>query len=354
MSDGSFAPVVVAVFGISTPYAYWGFHVVRLIVEAISGKALHLHVSRLAELRDGFAGRDGGSVVVTCDLPDDDLARFVAEAEIPLITFTDDPGDAAQWAANSRGMSPEQAARFCSRLYSALAPLLTSERALAFIGKRDESPERAVAAIIEHLWPGRGDWLASATFAHLVDSGQISREIVVDRKQYEPVVSGEGDPAALLQMRAALLQMRAAAECYAELMHGKWPSEIVWPFSFFLRPDKQPWSDPIDLTGPARALLYGPYMHLPVGEWTARVEFEIDGAVSGVEAVTDVRVNETIIEKNFAMPAKGIFAYDLSFRVDSPHHEVEIRLFTKKAAIEGRFLPRSVRMRPSRRDLAPR
>src|SRR4051795_10650653 len=104
MSEGSFPPVVVAAFGISTPYSNWGFHVVRRIVEAISGKTLHLHISRLAELRDSFAQRDGGSVVISCDLPDDDLARFVAQSGIPLITFTEDPGDVAQWVANSRSL----------------------------------------------------------------------------------------------------------------------------------------------------------------------------------------------------------------------------------------------------------
>ena len=116
----------------------------------------------------------------------------------------------------------------------------------------------------------------------------------------------------------------------------------------FTRPDGRPWTDPINLMGPARAVLYGPYFHLPVGEWTARVEFEIDGAVSGIEAVTDVRINEVVTEKTFAMPAKGIFAYELSFHVSDPHHAVEIRIFIKKSAIEGVFLPRSVRVRPQR------
>ena len=86
-----------------------------------------------------------------------------------------------------------------------------------------------------------------------------------------------------------------------------------------------------------------------MGDWTARVEFEIDGAVSGVEATTDVVINEVVTQKTFEMPSKGIYAYDLSFRVVDPHVAVEIRLFTKRSAIEGVFLPRSVRVRPGAR-----
>ena len=94
-------------------------------------------------------------------------------------------------------------------------------------------------------------------------------------------------------------------------------------------------------------------MYLPTGEWSARVEFEISDAVSGVEATTDVRINEVVQEKSFIMPAKGIFAYELDFRVTDPHRAVEIRLFMTKSAIEGVFLARSVQVTPQRRGRRP-
>ena len=341
MVASGFAPVVVAAFGVSTPYAYWGFGLVCALVEAISGKALHLHVTSLEQLREGFAQRAGGSVVFTSDFPDAELARFACASGIPVLVFSDDPGDTLQWVRSSRGITALEAGRLCSRMYCALAPPLTAERALVFAGRRDEDPAIVVAAIIEHLWPGRESWLAEATFEHLLEVGKLDRARTVERSQYEapPAVETAAE-------QEALQTMRAAGESYRPLVNGVMPEEIEWPLALFTRPDNKPWSAPFDLTGPARALFWGPYMHLPAGEWTARVEFEVDDAMSGVEALTDVRVNETVIEKNFAMPAKGIFSYDLSFRVDDPHHAIEIRLFIKKSAIEGVFLPRSVRVRP--------
>jgi hypothetical protein len=76
------------------------------------------------------------------------------------------------------------------------------------------------------------------------------------------------------------------------------------------------------------------------------VEFEIDQAISGVEAATDVFISEVLVEKVFVMPTKGIFAFELAFAMSDPRHPVEIRLFTKRSAIEGLLLVRSLVVRP--------
>jgi hypothetical protein len=329
MAERAFAPVGVVAFGVSTPFAYWGFGVVSAILKAITGTSLQLHVSALAQLRDGFARRGGGSVVVTSDFPDADLADFVCASGLPLIVFSDDPATVLDWTIRSRNMSAADAARLCSRIYSSLAPSLRAERKLVISGARGASARQIVAEIVEFLWPGRGERLAELTYEHLAGPSGIA-----------PLPEDAG---------GGVVDTGAALAGYADLLVGRWPEDMLWPLALFTRPDERPWGDPIDLTGPARAVLYGPYMYLPVGDWAARVEFEIDGAVSGVEASTDVRINEVVTEKAFHMPAKGIFAYELGFRVADPHHAVEIRLFIRKSAIEGVFLPRSVRVRPQRR-----
>lgn len=337
MVDRAFAPVGVVVFGVSTPFVYWGFAVVLSVVEAIAGKTLHLHVSSLEQLREGFARRDGGSVVVTTDLPDSDLAAFAFESGLPLIAFLDDPDTLLDWTMESRGMNCEDAARFCSRMYSSLSPSLKVTRKLVVEHGRDLSPERLIEEIIEYLWPGRDKQLAEQTYAYLIENGKT--------EPFPTEMARSEDDTESYRQAA-----RAAIASYAGLLRGREPNEIIWPLNLFYPPDNRPWRSPIDLMGPARVLFYGPYMSLPIGEWAARVEFEIEGALSGVEVLADVRVNEITLEKTFEMPAKGIFAYDLDFRVDDPKHDVEIRLFMKKSAIEGKFLPRSVTVRPQKRE----
>lgn len=329
-------------FGVSTPFAHWGFNLVRLIIEAISGSTVSLHITSLEELREGFARRDGASVVVTSDFPDAQLSSFVCSSELPLIAFSDDPRDTVDWTIKSRHMNGFDAARFSSRLFSAIELPLTTERTLLIPSSPNQTAEAVVTQIVSHIFPGRGEWLAVQTFKHLIESGQIADNSIPDRGQYRAAELVDMSPSSAEDSAA----INRVVDCYSDLMFGRKALEFDWPLEFFTRPDKRAPRAAFDLTGPARVLFYGPYLHLPVGHWVARTEFEIDGAVSGVEAMTDIYINEVVTEKTFEMPEKGIFAYNLSFRVDDPHFAVQIRLFIKKSAIEGVFLPRSVRVRP--------
>jgi hypothetical protein len=334
------APIGVAVFGVSTPFAYWGFHLVLEIVHAAAGETLHLHITNFSQLHDGVGERDGGSLVVTSDFPDQDLFDFLLRSVLPLIAFADDVDEMIDWTAHSRRMSAENAVRFCCNITCVLAPAYLAPRALIL---RPETSVRAlVAAIIAHLCPDADESLASRLYEALVRDGKITPDGPANwRLNVEPSETGPSltDPERTADMKTALAS-------YAGLFSGHFPSEVVWPVSLFTCPDVAHWREPIDLTGPARAVMYGPYLHLPPGDWVARVEFEIDEALSGVEAGTDVFISEVLVEKVFLMPAKGIFAYELSFAVSDPRHAVEIRLFTKRSAIEGRLLVRTVTVRP--------
>jgi len=333
MSRRASPPLAVAVFGVSTPFCYWGFHLVREIVQAIGGSTVCLHVLALQDLREGLGRRGNRSVVITSDLPSSDLAGVILSYGLPVIFFADDPDTVFDWAVESRGLTCADGARFCSRLGSALAPTVSAVRKLFVARSRDLSPAGIVADVVEFLWPGRSQRLAAQTYEILVESGKIGAG--------PPPRSGDTTGA----REGEQTELRTVVAAYCELLLGRPPGEIDWPLPLFTRPDGRPWRDPIDLAGPARALLYGPYMHLPVGDWTARVEFEIFGALSGVEATTDVRIGEVVTEKALVLPANGVFAYDLGFDIRDPHQPVEIRLFLRKAAIEGVFLLRSVKVR---------
>ncbi|MDE3177267.1 MAG: hypothetical protein KGM15_14285 [Pseudomonadota bacterium] len=338
-----FSPIGVAVFGVPTLFAHWGFNVVRSIVEAISGPTLHLHITSLDQLREGFGRREGGSVVLTSDLPEAELVKFVCDSDLPIVTFSEASDDLLDWIVTSRNPNILEAARFCTYSLCALARPFAMERALKIVGRRGDTPGPTISAIVEHLFPGRGEWLADSTFDHLVEEGAINSATTVDWNSYRAHQESANFSASDAE---TLKEMRLAIASYADLMDGRLPREIIWPPELFYRQDGRAARSAFDLTGPARILFYGPYMQLPIGNWIVRVEFEIDEAVSGVEAMTDIYINEVVTEKTFEMPQKGIFAYDLRFQVTDPHSAVQIRLFTKRSAIEGVFLPRSVRVRP--------
>src|SRR5271170_1620461 len=127
---GAYAPLAVAVFGVSTPFSYWGFHLVHRIVEAITGPTLRLHIGTLQQLREGFDQREDRSVVITTDLPETELSRFICASGLPVIAFADDIVDSLAWAQTSRKLGAYDAARFCTLMLSALAPAFLQPNAL--------------------------------------------------------------------------------------------------------------------------------------------------------------------------------------------------------------------------------
>ena len=344
MGARAFAPVGVAVFGLSTAFGYWGFDLVQNIVESITGKTVRLHILKLEQLREGIGQRDGGSVVLTSDWPEPDLVDFICASDLPIVTFSEDLADMLDWVVSTRDFGVKDGARFSSCTVASLAPAFASERALRIRGGRESSSWRICADIIEYLFPGRGEWLASSTFDYLVERGSLNRESTADWSLYASYQTNDKLKREELEV---FQEVKSAFVSYDEFLDGHPPKAIDWPLELFYRQDGRSSREPFDLTGPARVLFFGPYMFLPAGDWTVRVEFEIVDAVSGVEVMTDVYINEVVTEKTFEMPATGIFAYTLSFYVEDPRQSVQIRLFTRKSAIEGVFLPRSVRVRPA-------
>lgn len=94
-----------------------------------------------------------------------------------------------------------------------------------------------------------------------------------------------------------------------------------------------------DLTGGARFLVFGPYLHLPVGHWNAVVRFAVDDAISGCTLAVDIVAGEVLALGEIAkVPSRGVFSFDLDFRVEDPAAAIEVRIALKQGSIEGTFI----------------
>src|ERR1700710_1521089 len=83
----------------------------------------------------------------------------------------------------------------------------------------------------------------------------------------------------------------------------------------------------VDLLGPARLLIWGPYLHLPKGRWRASMEFEVVGNLSPNQVIADVLVGgEFAGIGTFDLPERGVFAWSLAFVVADVEKAIEVRL----------------------------
>jgi hypothetical protein len=69
--------MLVSAFGTSTIFGYWGFSILGHTLDALYGAHHRIHCLSLGELRDGWSAREGRPVLVTSDLPDSNLAKFL-------------------------------------------------------------------------------------------------------------------------------------------------------------------------------------------------------------------------------------------------------------------------------------
>ena len=106
----------------------------------------------------------------------------------------------------------------------------------------------------------------------------------------------------------------------------------------FVKMDREMWHDVLDvnLTGPARYLMFGPLLHLPPGRWRASIVFRVDDNLSGNTLMSDVVADNQICNTGEGvLPPSGVFSFEIDFVVRDPRLPVAVRLATRSGAIEG-------------------
>lgn len=115
------------------------------------------------------------------------------------------------------------------------------------------------------------------------------------------------------------------------------PGETTWPRQCFLLGDQPNSAVPvaIDVTGRARIIFYGPYLHLPPGVWNVHVQLGFSRDIHGMPFSIEARSTELLGRARVLAERGGIFEFTFEARVTAPHEPVEIRIMNEQGAIEG-------------------
>lgn len=173
------------------------------------------------------------------------------------------------------------------------------------------------------------------------DEAITLNEFVRKRSQRDPNIPGFGGVGALEE---DLLNFIAPQ--YDVIRNGRGLQAIEWPPYSLMRPEypDRLTLGPVNLTGPARFIHYGPYLALPRGVWRAEMSVEVKDCLSdnimGVDACSG-RVLALVTAK---LPPQGVFDFELEFEVRDPSKPVEIRVRLMTGAIEGELLLRRIQL----------
>src|SRR5205085_5563381 len=108
-----------------------------------------------------------------------------------------------------------------------------------------------------------------------------------------------------------------------------------------------PASGPIDITGRARVLIFGPYINLPPGPWSATAVVGFSAETAGMSFMIEVTAGPQLAHTRVQSIGEQVIETDLQFRIDdSANQPVEIRIVNERAAFDGRLVLGRVRLVP--------
>ncbi len=243
----------------------------------------------------------------------------------------------------ARGLSALDAVRAASLAISSLEEVVSTDKVLII---RSDNRTNDVRIMIEEI----------ATFLGLSIPPETRESIIKKLSLQEDVQGGihfESQRTAALRFfglpdsddteRAGeVSELAASLADYDQLLRHGFIHSLRWPGALFHLLDKQsgPAIEAVDLTGPARFLVSGPYLGLPRGRWNAELAFSVWDNLSGNRILIDISTNsgETVLaKKEYILPKEGAFKCKLSFETVQSHLAIEIRTFLVQGAIEGSF-----------------
>lgn len=144
----------------------------------------------------------------------------------------------------------------------------------------------------------------------------------------------------------AVVQAALVPACRYAMTGQRTP--VVWPRSCLFWGDRpgEPAPRVLELTGPSRVLIYGPYFRLPPGRWTARATIAFSPSCSNVPFTLEMHGSAEFGRSRFRVEQPGVFIVACAVTVPSAREPLEVRVVSQEGAIDGRLGIDRVELRP--------
>lgn len=322
--------MLILVLSPPSPASTWAIPLIRSIVQTIHGPTDYFHLSTADRLREDWQARKSDHIMLYTDCPDVEIANILSRNAVQTILLQEDPIAGAHHLRKNMGLDPAAAIRNASSAFATLHDLILNTYDLLPITELEgNSSEFFVRQVAEFL----GLELMDEQIRPLLE-----RNANLPATDAASAVDCDLSHASSNDHEAALFA--ETLQSYRAVFHSHPADQFVWPPSLFFMTDPlgAPLTGDIELTGPARPILYGPYLHLPIGAWEARVQFEVSGNLSGNVLFVEFLAGTRVLSKWRAkLPKVGAFDFVLPFVIEEPRDPLQIRFSILEGAIEGLF-----------------
>ncbi len=284
--------------------------------------------STFDELGRALIGNRGEHLVIGARQPDARLRGALAERNTPFLLALDDPHNAVSELLAETGVDPKAVVRAVANSCPMVMQFDGLPGTLAIHADHARlDPAAAVSAIARHFGIAVEPEAAAAIADDLTTLGAGSES------------SGAAEPAEHLPAETRKM-IEGALLGYRHFFANGRLGQIVWTRDLFhLAVDaaRSP-TEPIDVAGGSRILIYGPYIHLPPGSWSARVVLGFSPETVHSRFLVDVYSDTQLACTTLQPEASGVYSADLAFSLAEPSGKgVEVRVTVANDDARGKL-----------------
>jgi hypothetical protein len=332
--------------GLPGRFAEWCDVVTLRLAQRALGSVELLTLNTLEELALAMI-RTGASHLVVCSRqPGGGVQTALTQAGRRFVAVLDKPLIALRDLALRPGYDLVGAIREVACSCAVMSGYSSFPGALVLTADNGQDPVSIATAIARHLD---------------LNVSEPEIEKIICTLKDEGIVPGRSEDSvwwhSLAEPEQALVT--GALGAYVQHFAGGDLTSITWERELFLigdRPNEKA-TRPIDVTGRARCLIYGPYITLPPGSWSVSVLLGFSKEAAELGYVVEVVAGTHLSRVNLRPEGGGVFEASLTISIEaSTDQPVEVRLFNEQAGFDGRLalgqviLRRQLTSRPEKRS----
>jgi hypothetical protein len=327
--------------GVPSRFAEWCDALITRLAESNFGFVERAALNTLEELAVAVLRTRASHLVACSRQPVVRLQTEIIQGKRPFLIAVGDPRAALRDLSERAGYDAVGATRAVASSCAAMQTLTRAPGALVVSSSDAADAIGLAAAIAEHFeLPGSKSEIATIV-SELREAG-----VMPDHGEDNAWWNGLGDREQAI-VNGALLPYVSHLVPDAGLEPLVWEPELFYLFEEPATASLIPATRPVDITGRARVLVYGPFINLPPGSWSATVVLGFSAEAAGMSFMVEVFAGRQLSHTRVEPGAEEIMESNLHFVIDnSIDQPVQIRIFNERAAFDGRLALGYVAMVP--------
>lgn len=327
--------------GMPSRFAEWCDALTSRLAEYSFGSTERTAVNTLDELAAAVLRTRASHLIACSRQPVVQLQIEILQGKRPFVVTIGDPRAALRNLSERAGYDIAGATRAVASSCAAMLTLTKAPGALVVSGSDATDAITVAAAIADHLEVPTSRIEIATIVSELSEAG-----LTPDHDEGSAWWSGLGERDQAV-VNGALLPYVSRLTPDADLEPLVWEPELFYIFEDPPATSLIPAIRPVDITGRARVLVYGPFINLPPGSWSANVVLGFSAETAGMGFVVEVFAGRQLCRTRVEPSAEEIVETNLHFVIDnSIDQPVQIRIFSERATFDGRLALGYVNMVP--------